>query len=135
MDINAKLINTVAAVIIKEKKVLIVQTKDSKWEFPKGKLIPDEKVDDGIVREMKEKLSISVVPTAEIGSIEIDQTNIVEIVMFICVKPDSDLSDIHLSVHREYRFIDWKELKELDLSTADRLFTTQCETELKKYLE
>lgn len=65
----------VAAVIERDGHVLIAQRKRTaqhplKWEFPGGKVEPDEVPEAALVRELKEELAINVRVGAEIGRYE-----------------------------------------------------------------
>jgi 8-oxo-dGTP diphosphatase len=65
----------VAAVIEKNGRILIAQRKRTsqhplKWEFPGGKVEPDETPEAAVVRELKEELGIRVQVGPEIGRYE-----------------------------------------------------------------
>ncbi|MBV9770010.1 MAG: (deoxy)nucleoside triphosphate pyrophosphohydrolase [Bryobacterales bacterium] len=65
----------VAAVIERNGRVLIAQRKRTrqhplKWEFPGGKVEPDETPEAAVVRELQEELAIRVRVHAEIGRYE-----------------------------------------------------------------
>lgn len=65
----------VAAVIEREGRVLIAQRKRAaehplKWEFPGGKVEPDETPEKAVVRELTEELGIGAQVGAEIGRYE-----------------------------------------------------------------
>jgi len=58
-------IKVVAAVIVKENKILIARRKEGKhlefkWEYPGGKVNNDENEKESLKRELKEELDISV---------------------------------------------------------------------------
>tara|TARA_B100000795_G_scaffold189584_1_gene144356 strand:- start:2386 stop:2775 length:390 start_codon:yes stop_codon:yes gene_type:complete len=58
-------IKVVAAVIVKENKILIARRKEGKhlefkWEYPGGKVDNDENEKESLKRELKEELDISV---------------------------------------------------------------------------
>ena len=65
----------VAAVIERDGRVLIAQRKKTgqhplKWEFPGGKVEPDELPETAVVRELKEELGISARVDAELDRYE-----------------------------------------------------------------
>jgi 8-oxo-dGTP diphosphatase len=65
----------VAAVIERDGRVLIAQRKRTaehplKWEFPGGKVEPDETPEKAVVRELTEELGIGAQVGAEIGRYE-----------------------------------------------------------------
>lgn len=65
----------VAAVIERDGRILIAQRKPTgqhplKWEFPGGKVEPDEVPEAALVRELEEELAIRARIDAEIGRYE-----------------------------------------------------------------
>ena len=65
----------VAAVIERAGRILIAQRKRTaehplKWEFPGGKVEPEETPEKALVRELKEELAIQVKVGPEIGRYE-----------------------------------------------------------------
>ncbi|MDC0861370.1 (deoxy)nucleoside triphosphate pyrophosphohydrolase [Alphaproteobacteria bacterium] len=57
--------SVVAGIIVKEDQILIAQRSDKvdhplKWEFPGGKLLPNESTNQALIREFKEELSIEI---------------------------------------------------------------------------
>lgn len=132
MDLS-KLTNKAAAVIISDKKMLILQGKDGKWGFPSVVLGDDEKVDNAIINLSKNKLGVDVVPAAEIGSIEKNAGGQGEIVMFIHVNMAG--GDIALpGDYTAYKCADFIEFETLDLAADEKLFLEVCAEDLKKHL-
>ena len=69
------MITVVAAVIEQHGRILICQRRrgqphELKWEFPGGKLEPDETPEDALRRELREELGIEAVPDGEITRYE-----------------------------------------------------------------
>lgn len=97
-----------AAIIKKEGLVLIARKKKDKkggglWEFPGGKLLPGEKLKDGLRRELKEEFGIE----AEIGELvgvwekpEIEP----EVRLFVFMATVAD-SPYELRDHEEIRWV------------------------------
>jgi hypothetical protein len=59
------MIKVTAAILVKDRKVLIAKRKSTdklpdKWEFPGGKIEPDETPQDCLAREMEEEFGITV---------------------------------------------------------------------------
>ena len=64
--------NVVAAIIERDGKILICQRKSGqryagKWEFPGGKVEPEEEFVAALVRELEEELGIAAIIGAEIA--------------------------------------------------------------------
>ena len=68
-----KTIEVVAAIIKKDNKIFVTQRgygefKD-KWEFPGGKIEPNETKEEALKREIKEELKASIIIDEFIGTI------------------------------------------------------------------
>lgn len=133
MDLS-KLTNKVAAVIISEGKVLVFQKKDGKWEFPNAVLGDDEKVDNAIINLSKGKLNVDVVPAAEIGSIEKNVGDMVEIVMFIHVNTGNPGGVAVPEDYTGFNCVSFDELGKLDLAENEKKFLEVCAEDLKKHI-
>jgi 8-oxo-dGTP diphosphatase len=72
------MISVVAAFIKNKDKILIAQRAKGelkgKWEFPGGKIEPGETPTEAIIREIKEELSLEIVPISEINTFEYKYT-------------------------------------------------------------
>lgn len=131
-----KEIEVCAAVIIKDKKILLTQRgygeyKD-KWEFPGGKIEKDESKEDAIKREIKEELDASIKVDNFLCKVEYDYTTFYLKMNVFCVS----LEDEHIifKEHESYKWINFNDLddvKKLDLLPADNLVISY----LKKYIE
>ena len=131
-----KEIEVCAAVIIKDKKILLTQRgygeyKD-KWEFPGGKIEKDESKEDAIKREIKEELDASIKVDNFLCKVEYDYTTFYLKMNVFCVS----LEDEHIifKEHESYKWISFNDLddvKELALLPADNLVISY----LKKYIE
>ena len=131
-----KEIEVCAAVIIKDKKILLTQRgygeyKD-KWEFPGGKIEKDESKEDAIKREIKEELDASIKVDNFLCKVEYDYTTFYLKMNVFCVS----LEDEHIifKEHESYKWINFSDLddvKKLDLLPADNLVISY----LKKYIE
>jgi 8-oxo-dGTP diphosphatase len=135
---DMKCINVVAAFLPKNRKVMIVQRNETgneplKWEFPGGKLIGDETFDEALLREFEEEFGINVNIIQEVGSADIETANEIYLLMFILV--EGDIKDLKLKIHKELKFASFDELVKLDLCQADRIFITNYEKEIKKYID
>ena len=118
-----KLIKVVAALIEKENKILIARrsTGDEnvfgKWEFPGGKVEPDEDEFSAIEREIKEEFEVNIKANYFIKNnvCEYPQKTI-DLRLYHCDYIDGEFN---LHDHFEYKWIDKKELLEHDLAPAD----------------
>ena len=133
MDLS-KLTNKVAAVIISEGKMLILQGKDGKWEFPNVILGEDEKVDNAIINLSKNKLNVDVGPAAEIGSIEKSTGDAIEIVMFIHVNTGNPGGVAVSGDYTASNYVSFAEFEKLDLAENEKKFLEVCVDDLKKHL-
>lgn len=117
------MINVTCAIIRNEdNEVLIVQRGETtdhplKWEFPGGKLAKGESVEECIIREIKEELSMDIVICGRVPEVEHDYGHKqIKLIPFIC----DTLDDMpFLSEHLAYRWIAPEELNSIDFSEAD----------------
>ena len=131
-----KEIEVCAAVIIKNKKILLTQRgygeyKD-KWEFPGGKIEKDESKEDAIKREIKEELDASIKVDNFLCKVEYDYTTFYLKMNVFCIS----LEDEHIifKEHESYKWISFDDLddvKKLELLPADNLVISY----LKKYIQ
>jgi 8-oxo-dGTP diphosphatase len=116
------IIVTCAIIRNEEDEILVVQRGQAtdhplKWEFPGGKLNPGETVEECIMREVKEELSIEIVIRSKLPEVMHDYDfKKIRLIPFICDTLDEMP---FLSEHIAYRWVDEKELMTLDYSEAD----------------
>jgi 8-oxo-dGTP diphosphatase len=113
---------TCAIIRNEENEILVVQRGEAtdhpfKWEFPGGKLAPDETEEDCIIREVKEELAMEIVITGKLPPVDHDYDHKqIHLIPFIC----DTLDEIpFLSEHIAYKWIDNKDLPAIDFSEAD----------------
>ena len=118
-----KTIDVVAALIVKDEKVLIAKrsTGDKnalgKWEFPGGKVDPGESERHAIEREIKEELDLEInAKEFIINNVYEYPTHIVNLKLYRC---EFISGDMHLHDHSDYQFVDLEELLDFDLAPAD----------------
>ena len=116
------LIVTCAIIRNEEDEILVVQRAEAtdhpfKWEFPGGKLAPDETDEECIIREVEEELSMEIVICGKLAIVDHDYGHKqIRLIPFIC----DTLDDIpFLSEHIAYKWVEEKELMDLDFSEAD----------------
>lgn len=118
-----KIIKVVAALIEKEDKVLIAKrlTGDEnvfgKWEFPGGKVEPNEDELTAIEREIKEEFELIVKAKKFIvNNICEYPTKTVDLRLYSC---DYVSGEFKLHDHSEYKWVSRDELLTYDLAPAD----------------
>ena len=118
-----KLIKVVAALIEKEDKILIARrsTGDEnvfgKWEFPGGKVEPDEDEFSAIEREIKEEFEVIIKANKFItNNICRYPTKTIDLRLYNCTYIEGDFN---LHDHSEIAWVDKNELLKYDLASAD----------------
>lgn len=117
------MINVVAVVIMNEEdKILITQRNLKKaqgglWEFPGGKIEPNETREDAIVREIKEELTI------DIKVDEYFDENVFNYpekdIKLIALKCSKINGNIELVEHEDYKWVASSELENFEFAPAD----------------
>lgn len=116
-------IKVVAALIKKDNKYLLARRSTGdinvlgKWEFPGGKVNPDEDEKHAIEREIKEEFELDIKATSYITNNICEYPNkIVDLRLYEC----EYLSGVFkLHDHFEYKFVDKDNILEYDLCPAD----------------
>ena len=122
------MINVTCAVIRNDDdEVLVVQRGEAtdhpfKWEFPGGKLHDGESVEECVIREVAEELSMEIVITGKLPEIEYDYGHKqIRLIPFIC----DTLDELpFLSEHMAYKWVAANNLLSVDFSEAD-VFTAK----------
>ena len=127
-----KTIRVVAAIIIDNGKVFATQRGygDFKggWELPGGKIEPNEKPEDAIVREIKEELDTEVEVIELLDTVEYDYPNFhLSMDCFICKIRSGDLV---LKEHEAARWLTKETLYSVDWLPADLGLIPQIEQRL-----
>jgi 8-oxo-dGTP diphosphatase len=113
----------VAAIIIREEKILICQRAEDqamplKWEFPGGKVERDEDLKDALRRELEEELGIDAVIGRKIAAIQHMYAggNGIELYFY---RVDHFKNEIQNRIFRDVRWVAHKELTTYDFLEAD----------------
>ena len=119
MSIKNEPIKVTAAVIRNGEKVLICKRPVDKkhgglWEFPGGKVEPDETLFDCIIRECREELGITLHPIKIITAIE---NGGYEITFIECRIVSGELT---LNEHKDSRWVSAAGTAELEFCPTDR---------------
>lgn len=117
------MIDVTCALIIQDQKILVAQnnpTSDQagKWEFPGGKIKPNETAEECIVREIMEELELSVSVSWKLEEVAYDYgRKAIRLIPFIC---KIEGGEIVLHDHQAIKWLSREELYDLDFSAADR---------------
>ena len=111
-------IDVVCGIVSHDNKILVCQKgigpfKD-KWEFPGGKIIRGESVQDSIIRELFEEIELSVVPKKQILSYHFGNFNLIFIE---CICRES--FKIKLKEHQSFIWCDITSLNQLNFVEGD----------------
>ena len=117
------IIKVVACLIEKGNKVLIAKRSTGdpnvlgKWEFPGGKVKPDEDEKHAIEREIKEEFELDIKAKKYIvNNVCKYPTKTVDLRLYSC---DYISGDFHLHDHSEYVWVEKSKLLDYDLAPAD----------------
>lgn len=117
------MIKVVAALIENDSKVLLANRSTGdinvlgKWEFPGGKVEPDENEFDAIEREIKEEFELTIkAKEFLINNLCEYPTKVIDLRLYKC---DYVSGEFNLHDHSEYRWVDKERLLEYDLAPAD----------------
>jgi 8-oxo-dGTP diphosphatase len=113
----------VAALILRDNKILICQrTRHQpmplKWEFPGGKVEPDEPPEDALRRELEEELGIRAEPGPRVAVIRHNYANGTAVELhFYLVERWKD--EVQNRIFRDVRWVTCKEMPSYDFLEAD----------------
>ena len=117
------MINVVAGVIRNENgKILITQRNLKKaqgglWEFPGGKIEPNETKENAIIREIKEELDIDIQVESYLSEKMFNYPEKdINLIALECKKINGN---IKLLEHEDYRWVANSELKKFEFAPAD----------------
>ena len=88
-----------------------------KWEFPGGKIEENETAEECLIREIKEELNIEIEITFSLPPNDHQYPDkLIRLIPFICRQKDGE---IILKEHAGYKWLDAKDLLDLDWAEAD----------------
>lgn len=127
---NLKQIEVVAAVIVKDGFILATQRGygefKGKWEFPGGKVEPNENLQQAVIREIKEETNADINVIEYISTVEYDYSNFhLTMHTYLCELLNNSLefvchdkNTLELE-HDNMVWLDLKDLEYLDWLPAD----------------
>lgn len=126
------MINVVAAVIKDEnEKILITQRNLKKaqgglWEFPGGKIEPNETRENAIVREIKEELDIDIEVKSYLSEKVFNYPEKdINLIALECKKVNGE---IRLLEHEDYKWVSKNELDNFEFAPADWFIIEKIKT-------
>lgn len=132
-----QIIEVTCAIIVNEKMVLLCQLGDKsdhpfRWEFPGGKIEPDEPAERCIVREIAEELNTTFTIIKPLTPVDHHYpTKSIRLIPFL---GHVDLAEIHAFEHVQIQWISFDKLDKMNLADADRLLWRINKCELSCYL-
>ena len=105
-----------------QKQVLVTQRSPLmplplKWEFPGGKIEENETAEECLIREIKEELNIDIEITGSLSPNDHQYPDkLIRLIPFICRQK---IGEIVLKEHADYKWLDVKDLLDLDWAEAD----------------
>ena len=121
-----KTIEVVAAIIVKDGKILATQR--GYGEFPGGKVQQGETAEEAIVREIEEELRVTIHPDKFVTTVDYDYPNF-HLTMH-CFLSSITKGEIELVEHEAMKWVTRDELDTVDWLPAD----IEVVEELKKHL-
>lgn len=95
------------------------------WEFPGGKVDAGESEAVALAREISEELSIDVLPVESVASVVVDSPSPIKLIAWSCQWVSGS---IQLNEHLALDWITAGQLRETDLSHADKLLIPEIES-------
>lgn len=117
------MVDVVAAIIQNEEgKILIAQRNKKKaqgglWEFPGGKIEPNETKEEAIVREIKEEMDIDIVAKEFIDQKVFKYPE--KDINLIAIECKQISGNIKLNEHEDIKWVNKNELRNFDFAPAD----------------
>ena len=133
------MIDVTCALIIHNQKILVAQNsvasdQAGKWEFPGGKIKPNETPKKCIIREISEELELEISVLNKLQEAVFDYGNkIIRLIPFVC---RIENGKIKLNDHQAVEWVTVDELETIDFAAADKVLIEIPDniSRLKEYL-
>lgn len=127
------MVEVVAALIMKDEKILIAQRPDGKaraglWEFVGGKVEKGEKKEDALIRECREELGVIVDVQKEYMTVEHVYPDLtVRLTLFVASIPSGEPRKLE---HKDLRWITVDEIDDYEFCPADESILDRLKRDL-----
>ena len=117
------MIDVTCALIIRNQKILVAQNsvasdQAGRWEFPGGKIKPNETPEKCIIREISEELELEISVLDKLQEAVFDYGNkIIRLIPFVC---RIENGKIKLNNHQAVEWVTVDELETIDFAAADQ---------------
>jgi len=133
------MLKVTCAIIIQQNNILITQRVAGsdhplKWEFPGGKLMLSETVEECVIREIWEELEIEIEIMEPMVSVNHDYGfRQIELIPFLSIIKSGE---IKLNEHHDFKWVTFENLEKIDFAAADQTLIQHSGNQeiLKKYL-
>lgn len=111
----AIIVNSIGQVLVTQRSSLMPLP--LKWEFPGGKIEENETAEECLIREIKEELNIEIEITGSLSPNDHQYPDkLIRLTPFICRQMGGE---IVLKEHADYKWLNVKDLLDLDWAEAD----------------
>jgi 8-oxo-dGTP diphosphatase len=109
------IVNSIGQVLVTQRSINMPLP--LKWEFPGGKIEENETAEECLIREIKEELNIDIKITGSLSPNDHQYPDkLIRLIPFICKQTGGE---IILKEHADYKWLDVKDLLDLDWAEAD----------------
>ena len=117
------MIKVSCAIIVNSQNQVLVTQRSAlmplplKWEFPGGKIEDNETAEECLIREIREELNMEIQITGSLSPNDHQYPDkLIRLMPFICRQTGGE---IVLKEHADYKWLDTKDLLDLDWAEAD----------------
>jgi 8-oxo-dGTP diphosphatase len=116
------MIDVTCAIILNQGRILVTQRSDKmrlplKWEFPGGKIEPNETAEACICRELREELNIEVNIVERLQTCPFHyETVSINLIPFVATLKNGQ---VILHEHKDFKWVETEQLTQFDWASAD----------------